>query len=89
MQTSLNETREIEEYLLGRKSPEESVLFQANLILRPELADNLKWQERTFVLVQLYGRKKLKSELEEVEALLFKQAAFQGFRNKISRLFGL
>ena len=89
MQTSLIETRDIEEYLLGRKSPEESVLFQANLILRPELSDKLKWQERTFVLVQLYGRKKLKAELQEVEGLLFREVAFEGFRNKILRLFNL
>ena len=87
MPTSLIETREIEAYLAGTQLPEESVLFEAKLILQPALADKVMWQERTLKLLQLYNHKKLKAEISEVEKMLFNDSSWSGFRKKILRLF--
>lgn len=87
MQTSSIETQEIEAYLSGKQRPEESLLFEAKLLLQPTLSDTVRWQEQTQRLVRLYGRQKLRIEIAEVEALLFTDAAYLSFRNKILRFF--
>jgi len=87
MPTSSTETREIEAYLSGKQPPEVSLLFEAKLLLQPALADTVRWQQQTQRLLRLYGRQKLKTEINEVEMLLFNDAANLSFRNKILRLF--
>ena len=87
MQTSLIETREIEAYLKKFQQPEDSVLFQAKLILQSNLAENVKWQEKTYQLIRIYSRKKLREEIAEAEKKLFEDTAFRSFRNKITSLF--
>ena len=86
MPTSSIETREIEAYLSGAQNPEKSLLFQAKLVLQPGLAEKVKWQQRTYRLLQLYSRQKLKAEISEVESMLFNDAEHLSFRQKVFRL---
>ncbi|MGV3507898.1 MAG: hypothetical protein ACO1N7_01315 [Sphingobacteriaceae bacterium] len=87
MPTSSIETREIEAHLSGVQHPEESLLFQAKLVLQPNLAEKVKWQQQTYRLLQLYNRQKLRAEISEVENILFSDDAHLSFRQKIFRLF--
>ena len=87
MQTSLIETTEIEAYLKKLQGPEDSMLFQARLILNNNLAENVKWQEKTYQLIRIYSRKKLREEIAEAEKKLFEETAYRSFRNKITKLF--
>lgn len=87
MPTSSIETREIEAYLSGAQHPEESLLFQARLVLHPNLVEKVKWQQQTYRLLQIYSRQKLRAEISEVEHMLFNDAAHVSFRQKIFRLF--
>lgn len=87
MQTSSIETREIEAFLSGAQQPEESLIFQAKLILQPDLADKLRWQQKTYRLLQLYSRQKLRAEIFEVENILFNDASHLSFRQKVFKLF--
>jgi hypothetical protein len=87
MRTSLNEIKQIEDHLFNEVDPQESVLFEARLILNLQFADNVKWQHQTYQLVKQYGRKKLKAELEVVHQQLFTQTEHGSFAQKIRALF--
>lgn len=87
MQTSLNELRLIEDYLFCGCEEEERCLFEAKLILQPELKENVYWQKKTYQIVQNYGRKQLKSEIEQVHETLFNTHEHRSFRQRIMRLF--
>jgi hypothetical protein len=85
MRTSLNEIKKIEGHIFGKLPAEESLLFQAQLLVSNDLSEKLHWQERTTELIKLYGRQKLKEELELVHQQLFKTN--RGFRNRILNFF--
>ncbi|MNV68302.1 hypothetical protein D3C71_1611420 [compost metagenome] len=87
MKTSWNELRLIEDYLSSDDRPGDKILFEAKLILQPDLRDSVYWQEKTYVLVQEYGRRQLRSEITKIHELLFSAPEHQSFRQKISKLF--
>ncbi len=87
MPTSSIETIQIENYLSGKQEPGEALLFEAKLILQPELSDNIQWQQKTYSLVRFYGRQQTKDQIKEVENLLFNSSAYSRFRKKIFKIF--
>lgn len=87
MKTSLNELRWIERHLLSGFEDEESCLFEAKLILQPELKEQVYWQHKTYQVVQEYGRQQLKAEIEKIHQALFHTAEHQPFRRRVMRLF--
>ena len=87
MRTSLNEIKQIDDRLFSQASIEDALLFDAMLILDPGLSDKVLWQKRVHRLVQQYGRKKLKAEIESVHRQLFTEPVHQSFRQKILSLF--
>jgi hypothetical protein len=87
MRTSLNEIKQIDDHLFNRGAIEDALLFDALLILNPDLPYRVLWQKRAYVLVQQYSRKKLKAEIESVHRQLFDEPVHQSFRKKILSLF--
>jgi hypothetical protein len=87
MKTSWNELRLIEDYLTANGAPADQVLFEARLILQPELKNSLYWQERTYGMIQQYGREQLRSEIARVHEKLFSAPEHRSFRQKIRKLF--
>ncbi|GAA4200747.1 hypothetical protein GCM10022289_12970 [Pedobacter jeongneungensis] len=87
MKTSLHELRSIEHYLLSDNKDGESFLFEAKLILQPELEKRVYWQNKTYQMVRNYGRKQLKNELNNIHETLFNTDEHQSFRQKVMRLF--
>jgi hypothetical protein len=83
----LNEIKLIDEHIFKNGSIEDGLLFDAMLILNPELNDNVMWQKKTHAIVLQYSRKKLKSEIESVHRQLFNEPAHQSFMQRIMRLF--
>jgi hypothetical protein len=88
MKTSLNKILETEEYLLKKCAIDDKLLFEAELILNPELKQNLFWQKKTYRLIDLYGKKQIKKELEQVHGKLFSDQKYQSYREKILTFFG-
>lgn len=86
MTTSLIETKQIEAYLLQSAGEDEPV-FEARLILEPDLHEKLLWQQKTYALLHRYGRRQLRAELESVHGKLFREAEHRTFREKILHLF--
>lgn len=87
MRTSLIETERMEAHLLRRCEPGDSLVFEAKMLLDPELKDKVLWQQKAYHIVKLYGRDQLKQEIESVHQQLFKDEQHQSFRQKIMHLF--
>lgn len=87
MRTSLNELKQIEDHLLQLNAPEESLVFEANLILDANLRSNVQLQQHTYSLIKHYSRKQLRAEIDAVHQQIFSNAAHQTFVDKILSLF--
>lgn len=87
MRTSLNEIKEIEDYLFHFLPKDESLLFEAKLILYPELKQEVAEQKKVYKLVQAYHRKKLKEEIETIHQVLFSEPKYKSFAQKVLNLF--
>jgi len=83
----LIETGQIEEHLMQQSEPGDSLVFEARLLLEPELREKMQWQQEAYRMVKLYGRDQLKQEIEAVHQKLFTQAEHLSFSQKIRRLF--
>lgn len=88
MKTSWNELLLIEDYLLSDRKEADNVLLEARIILEPDLKDSVFWQEKTYRLIQQYGRQQLRKEIEQVHEKLFTAPEHYSFRQKIKQLFG-
>jgi hypothetical protein len=87
MRTSLNEIKQIDDHVLKQFPPDEALLFEAKLIINPELKHEVMWHKQTLKLVQQYGRNNLRAEIDAVHQKLFGLPEHEGFRQKIMRLF--
>ncbi|MDB5129881.1 MAG: hypothetical protein JWQ85_4113 [Mucilaginibacter sp.] len=87
MRTSLNNIKEVDDHLLGLSAPQDSLLFEAKIILNPELQLNVMWHKQTLNLVQQYGREQLCADIEAVHNKLFTRPEHLIFRQNILRFF--
>ncbi len=87
MKTSLNELRLIEDYLLSTGEDGNNCLFAAKMILQPQLGEQVYWQKKTYKVVQDYGRKQLKMEIEKIHHTLFNSDEHRTFRQRVMRIF--
>ncbi len=87
MRTSLNEIKKIEDYLHKKTDLADRLLFEANMVLDKDLNEKVEMQKEVCQLVNIYGRKRLKAELEAVHHRLFNDPEHISFRNSILRLF--
>ncbi len=87
MKTSASEIRLIDNYIQKQLSPADQLVFEANLLLCPELAETLRWQQAVHQLVKMRGRQQLKAQIKQVEQTLFTEVKHQTFREKIYKLF--
>jgi hypothetical protein len=87
MKTSACDIEHIDRYLLQQLPTGDKLLFDARLVLSPELKDTVEWQRTVHRLVQLRGRQQLEAQIKGVEQLVFSQPEYSTFRQKILRLF--
>jgi len=87
MMTSLNNTRLIEKYILGTLSSKDKLVFEARLLLNPMLRMDLHFQKKTYKLIKMYHREKLKDELETLNQRIFSDPDKIIFQQNIFKLF--
>jgi hypothetical protein len=87
MRTSLNEIKRIDEYIFNNGTPGEALLFDAMLVLNPNLPEQVMWQKKTHAIIIEYSRKRLKAEIESVHNQLFVNPEHRTFRRRILSLF--
>jgi hypothetical protein len=87
MKTSLNELQLIEDFLLLNTNAEDKVLMQARQILQPDLQESVHWQQKTYRLIETYGREQLRKEISQVHQKLFTAPAHFSFSERVKRFF--
>jgi TorA maturation chaperone TorD len=87
MRTSLINIAQIEAHLLNRQHPGDALLFDAKLMLDHNLQADAAAQQKVYSLVQQYGRRQLKQEIEAAYQQLFTQPEHLSFKQKIARFF--
>jgi hypothetical protein len=87
MKTSASEIRLIENYNQKQLPPADQLVFEARLLLCPELNKTVQCQQRVQQLVNIRGRKQLKDQIKRVEHKIFTEPAHQTFRDKLYALF--
>lgn len=87
MRTSLNNIKEIDDHVLNQSAPQDALLFEAKLIIDPELKYKVMWHKQTLSIVNQYGRNNLRTIIENVHQQLFTQPEHLTFKQKILRLF--
>lgn len=86
--SSLDEMQFMEDCLLSRASGEQRLLFEANLLVKPALREDVHWQRKAYSFIRAYGRQQLRRELEDVHQALFTAPKYRAFRDKIFGFFG-
>jgi hypothetical protein len=87
MRTSLNNIKAIDDYLQHALTPGEQLLFEANILLNKELADDVARQRNASAMVMEYSRKITKAEIAAVQQLLNTAPQYRSFMQRIVRLF--
>jgi len=87
MRTSLNNLKLIDDHLNGPASPQDNLLLQAKIIINPDLKHEVQWHKQTLQLVQQYGRKQLRADIEAVHTQLFTLPQHSSFKQGILRFF--
>lgn len=87
MRTSLNEIRQIEDYLSGSPDRAERLVFEAKLLTDPVLREKVALQKQVYMLIRAYSRKQLKSELGRIHRRLFRDPEKASFRESVFQLF--
>ena len=87
MKTSISEIIRAEKFLQGELSPEESVVFQARLLVDQELKTNTFFHGMVHRMITLYNRRKLRCEVDALHERLFHDPAKMKFRESIVKLF--
>lgn len=88
MKTSAFNTEHIDCYLLQQLPPGDKLVFDAKLVLCPQLQETVEWQHKVHQLVQLRGRRQLKAQIKAAEQMVFSQPEYSGFRQKVLQWFG-
>jgi predicted metal-dependent HD superfamily phosphohydrolase len=87
MRTSLNNIAQTEARLFNKQQPGDALLFDARLLLDTDLHIDLSAQKQVYTLIQQYGHRQLKQEIEAVHQQLFTQPEHLSFKQKIARIF--
>lgn len=87
MRTSLTETQQLEQFLLGAGDPADNVVMEARLQLEPRLAQQAGAQQIAYQVVELHGRNQLRALIAKVDAQLFESSRYARFRSKIQQIF--
>ena len=87
MRTSLNNIKTIEDYCFGRMAHSDALLFEANMLLNKNLAEDVTQQGIAYEVIKQYSRKKIRAEIIAVQNKLIAVPQHQGFMQRIINLF--
>jgi hypothetical protein len=87
MMTSPNSIQQTEDYIFGRLTPEDDLLYTAKLLTDPQCRMDTESQRKAYALIKQYGRKKLRAEIELIHQRIFADPTKILFRKKIISLF--
>jgi hypothetical protein len=77
MRTELAEIMQIDQYLLGKLSADESTALDAMRVIDPVFSEKIEVQQRVHRLVRLFARKQKKRKLEIMYHRLINDSSFK------------
>ena len=83
----MNNIKQVDDHVLNRQAPDEALLFEAKLIIYPELKHTVMWHKQTLHLVNQYGRNNLRTVIATVHEQLFTQPQHKSFKQKVLGIF--
>lgn len=84
MRTSLLELEQMDRYLLQQLDASEQMLFEAKLILDPELHGNLRVHRKVHALIRWFARSQQKERLQRLHEQLMHDTKF---RDQVNAFF--
>ena len=87
MKTSWNDIKIAEDYVEGRMDRNTRISFESHLALNPLLSTDLRFLKKTYQLVKMYHRKKMKEELDALHKRIFSDPNKIAFRQNIFQIF--
>ncbi|HEX6224594.1 MAG TPA: hypothetical protein VFZ52_09300 [Chryseolinea sp.] len=83
----LHEVKAIDRYLSGKLKTASRLLFEARLLVDPQLRIRVEYQEKLYAIVKESGRRALKSEIARIHYQLFNDPGKRHFQSQIFELF--
>lgn len=83
----MNNTKAIDDYLVGNMAPGDALLFEANMLLNNDLWEDVLLQQRTHAVVKEYGRQNIRAEITAVQQILSTVPQHSGFMQRIANFF--
>ncbi len=83
MRTSLNEIKQIENYLLMQSPPAEMIVMESTRLINENLNQNIYCQQQAYEIITLFGAKRLRQEIINAERKVFANAKFKSMIDKI------
>lgn len=87
MRTSLNNIKAIDDYISGNMATGDRLLFEANLILNNNLVNDMQYQQKTYTIIRLYSRQKIKDEIASVHNKFITAPQYKSLMQRITNLF--
>ena len=87
MKTWISSMKHIDDYIAGRLSPEEHILFEARELLDPVLKFQVILHKKVISIARLYGRKKMKAEITVIGKKLFTDPSKGAFQQTVRQVF--
>lgn len=87
MRTSLNEIKELEDWLFKKGNPSNQLVTEARVLTNSELQEKADWQSQSYDLIRDYGQQKLLSEIQLIEQQLFTLKRYRSFQDRIRSIF--
>ena len=72
---------------MGAAPGEQQALFEAKLLVDPQLRDDVYWQQATYSVIREYRREQLRAELKQVHQRLFTEPKHRNFADRIKAFF--
>lgn len=87
MRASLTDIHTIEQFLTGRLSPEDRLVFEARMLTQPALQRNVILQQKIQAAAVAFGRHQLKQQLKAVHQNLFSHPRKRLWQQRILHYF--
>lgn len=87
MRTSLNKIKAIDDFLHKKMTKPDAIVFEAQLLLCDNLAEEVQQQQKAYDMIQLYSRNSIRNEISNAYKILATAPKYRSFRQQIQNIF--
>jgi hypothetical protein len=87
MRTSLNKIKAIDDFLHRKITKPDAIVFEVQMLLCDNLAEEVQQQQKAYDIIQLYSRNSIKNEIGNAYKILATSPKYRSFMRQIEGLF--